>query len=73
MGHLRLRRLGDHLRERGTAREDRGDQRQVPNLRTIIVIDPPAGDSPLQAITLEEVRARGRGRAATSSMRAAQP
>jgi long-chain acyl-CoA synthetase len=45
---------------------------RLPNLRTIIVIDPPAdssgnGDSPassLQAITLEEVRARGRGRSA---------
>jgi long-chain acyl-CoA synthetase len=45
---------------------------RLPNLRTIIVIDPPAdstgnGDSPassLQAITLEEVRERGRGRSA---------
>src|SRR5205807_10218064 len=44
---------------------------QVPNVRTIIVIDPPAaaranGDEPeastLEAITLEQVRERGRGR-----------
>jgi long-chain acyl-CoA synthetase len=45
---------------------------RLPNLRTVIVIDPPAdstgnGDvpgSPLKAITLEEVRERGRGRSA---------
>ena len=45
---------------------------RLPNLRTIIVIDPSAdssdnGDSPgssLQAITLDEVRERGRGRSA---------
>jgi long-chain acyl-CoA synthetase len=46
---------------------------RLPNLRTIIVIDPPAGDAAgnggapggsLQAITLEEVRERGRGRSA---------
>src|SRR5438105_908654 len=46
---------------------------QVPNVRTIIVIDPPAaaranGGEPeastLEAITLEEVRARGRSRSA---------
>jgi long-chain acyl-CoA synthetase len=45
---------------------------QVPNLRTIIVIDPPTGDGAsngfaaaqsLQAITLDEVRERGRARA----------
>ena len=43
---------------------------QLPNLRTVIVIDPPAGGSngasagiaSLQAITLEEVRERGRSR-----------
>jgi long-chain acyl-CoA synthetase len=42
---------------------------QVPSLRTVIVIDPPArdangsaGDPSLQAITLEEVRERGRSR-----------
>jgi long-chain acyl-CoA synthetase len=43
---------------------------QLPNLRTIIVIDPPAGGSngasagiaSLQAITLEKVRERGRSR-----------
>src|SRR6202165_5027980 len=44
---------------------------RLPNLRTIIVIDPPAagarsgsptGDPSLQAITLEEVRERGRSR-----------
>src|SRR5439155_11384660 len=45
---------------------------RVPNLRTAVVIDPPAqgsdGDAPgvarLQAIPLDEVRARGRGRSA---------
>ncbi|MEA2200745.1 MAG: long-chain acyl-CoA synthetase [Solirubrobacteraceae bacterium] len=45
---------------------------RLPNLRTVIVIDPPAGDAAgngggpgasLEAITLEEVRERGRGRA----------
>jgi long-chain acyl-CoA synthetase len=45
---------------------------QVPNLRTVIVIDPPAADASangsaadgraLEAITLEQVRERGRGR-----------
>ena len=35
---------------------------QVPNLRTIIVIDPPAGESPLEAITLAEVRERAANR-----------
>ncbi|MGH2833196.1 MAG: AMP-dependent synthetase/ligase, partial [Solirubrobacteraceae bacterium] len=35
---------------------------QVPGLRTIIVIDPPADGSPMQTITLEQVRARGRER-----------
>jgi long-chain acyl-CoA synthetase len=35
---------------------------RVPKLRTIIVIDPPAGESPVPAITLAEVRERGRGR-----------
>jgi long-chain acyl-CoA synthetase len=57
-------------------------QEQVPSLRTVIVIDPPAGTSspgngdahagngatagerPLGAITLDEVRKRGRGRSA---------
>ena len=46
---------------------------RLPKLRTIIVIDPPAGGAngnssgsagSLEAISLEEVRARGRGRAA---------
>jgi long-chain acyl-CoA synthetase len=46
----------------------------LPNLRTVIVIDPPSGDPPgnghapgessISAITLDEVRERGRGRAA---------
>jgi long-chain acyl-CoA synthetase len=45
---------------------------RLPNLRTVIVIDPPAGGAAgngggpgasLEAITLEEVRERGRGRA----------
>ncbi len=31
---------------------------QLPNLRTVIVIDPPAGSSPLDPITLEHVRER---------------
>jgi long-chain acyl-CoA synthetase len=40
---------------------------QIPGVRTIIVIDPPAGgeangSAPLAAITLEQVRERGRGR-----------
>ncbi|HEV2979835.1 MAG TPA: AMP-dependent synthetase/ligase, partial [Solirubrobacteraceae bacterium] len=40
---------------------------QVPNLRTVIVIDPPAGDGngaagAIEAMPIEEVRARGRGR-----------
>jgi long-chain acyl-CoA synthetase len=35
---------------------------QVPDLRTVIVMDPPAGASPVQAIPLEEVRERGRTR-----------
>jgi len=38
---------------------------QVPNLRTVIVMDPPAGgERPLEAITLEEVRQAGVGRPA---------
>ncbi len=36
----------------------------VPNLRTVIVMDPPAGKLPLDAITLEQVRERGRTRTA---------
>jgi long-chain acyl-CoA synthetase len=32
---------------------------QLPNLRTVIVIDPPS-ESPIEAITLEQVRERGR-------------
>jgi long-chain acyl-CoA synthetase len=39
---------------------------QLPHLRTIVVIDPPSDDAEgpkLEAITLEEVRERGRGRA----------
>src|SRR6202165_4906521 len=43
---------------------------QIPEIRTVIVMDPPAGaesngaaaEQPLGAITLDEVRARGRGR-----------
>jgi long-chain acyl-CoA synthetase len=39
-------------------------RQQVPNLRTLIVMDPPAGDPPaLSAITLEQVCERGRDRA----------
>jgi len=48
---------------------------QIPNVHTVIVMDPPAGESagadagaaerPLGAITVEEVRERGRGRSAT--------
>src|SRR5207245_9072455 len=42
---------------------------QLPNLRTVIVMDPPAeggaaGVAQLQAIPLDQVRARGRGRSA---------
>ncbi len=43
---------------------------QIPDVRTVIVMDPPAedasgnGERPLAAITLEEVRERGRGRSA---------
>jgi long-chain acyl-CoA synthetase len=36
----------------------------VPNLRTVIVMDPSAGKLPLDAITLEQVRERGRTRTA---------
>ncbi len=36
---------------------------QVPQLKHVIVIDPPTGDSPLPAITLDDIRERGRGRA----------
>jgi long-chain acyl-CoA synthetase len=35
---------------------------QVPDLRTVILIDPPAGAPALRAITLDEVRERGRTR-----------
>jgi long-chain acyl-CoA synthetase len=35
---------------------------RLPELRTVIVIDPPDGESPLPAHTLEEVRERGRRR-----------
>jgi len=35
---------------------------QLPNLRTVIVIDPPDGEPALEAIALDEVRARGRER-----------
>jgi long-chain acyl-CoA synthetase len=38
---------------------------QLPNLQTVIVMEPSSGDSPLPAITLEEVRARGRSRDAS--------
>jgi len=43
---------------------------QIPDVRTVIVMDPPSvdasanGERPLAAITLDEVRARGRGRSA---------
>jgi long-chain acyl-CoA synthetase len=35
---------------------------QVPNLRTIVAMDPSPGEPPIPAITLEEVRERGRTR-----------
>ncbi len=35
---------------------------QVPNLRTVIMMDPPAGEPAVPAITLDEVRERGRAR-----------
>jgi long-chain acyl-CoA synthetase len=35
---------------------------QTPQLRTIVVMDPPEGDAALEAISLDEVRARGRSR-----------
>ncbi len=35
---------------------------QVPNLRTVIVMDPSTGESPIPAITLDEARERGRTR-----------
>jgi long-chain acyl-CoA synthetase len=38
---------------------------ELPNLRTVIVMDPPAGEPPLPVVTLEEVRERGRSREAT--------
>jgi long-chain acyl-CoA synthetase len=38
---------------------------QVPHLKTIIVMDPPSGESPVQAIALDEIRARGRSRDAS--------
>jgi long-chain acyl-CoA synthetase len=37
---------------------------QLPTLRTIIVIDPPGDGAAIDAITLDQVRARGRGREA---------
>jgi long-chain acyl-CoA synthetase len=37
---------------------------QLPNLRTVVVMDPPAGEPPVPVITLEEVRDRGRTREA---------
>jgi len=37
---------------------------RVPNLRAVIVMDPPAGEPPLDAITLDQVRERGRTHAA---------
>ncbi len=39
-------------------------KQNVPLLRTVIVMDPPADESSLEAITLEEVRERGRSREA---------
>ncbi len=38
---------------------------QVPNLRTVIVMAPVSGESPLDPITLDEVRERGRARDAS--------
>jgi long-chain acyl-CoA synthetase len=38
---------------------------QVPHLQTVIVMDPSSGDPPLPAITLDEVRGRGRSRDAS--------
>jgi long-chain acyl-CoA synthetase len=35
---------------------------QVPNLRTVIVMDPPSGEPPFPIVTLAEVRERGRSR-----------
>ena len=37
-------------------------RKNVPNLDTFIVMDPPEGASPLPALTLDEVRERGRNR-----------
>jgi long-chain acyl-CoA synthetase len=37
---------------------------QVPNLRTVIVMDPPAGEPPVPVVTFDEVRERGRTREA---------
>ena len=39
---------------------------QVPLLQTVIVMDPPAGEPPIPAIALDEVRERGRARAGGS-------
>jgi long-chain acyl-CoA synthetase len=49
---------------------------QIPALETVIVIDPPAGEPVVPAITLEEVRERGRERDAaelTARQRAVKP
>jgi long-chain acyl-CoA synthetase len=37
---------------------------QVPDLRTVIVMDPPPGEAPLGAVSLEDVRQAGKGRSA---------
>jgi long-chain acyl-CoA synthetase len=37
---------------------------RVPHLRHVVVIDPPQGESPLPAISLQDLRASGRGRPA---------
>ncbi len=71
LGHLRLRRLRDRLRGRLPAGEDRGDPRQLPNLRTVIVIDRRTvltrrtTNSPPRSHALERDHARGGSRART--------
>ena len=40
-------------------------QDKLPNLRTVIAIDPPSGGGPVESISLDEVRERGRNRDAS--------
>ena len=48
VGHLRLRRHRDRGRGRGPAGQDRARSRtSCRNLRTVIVMDPPPGEAPL--------------------------